>query len=76
MYVHFGFCCRHFVLIDVVVVVVCVQIFVSSEAAEMNINLDFSIACFLLLLLPPLPTILLISSLENWGSGHLSSRSL
>jgi hypothetical protein len=52
VYVHFGFCCRHFVLIDVVVVVVCVQIFVSSEPAEMNINLDFSIACFLLLLLP------------------------
>jgi hypothetical protein len=37
-----------------------VQIFehsVSSEAAEMNINFDFSIACFLLLLLPPLPAI-------------------
>jgi hypothetical protein len=38
-----------------------VQIFehsVSSEAAEMNINFDFSIACFLLLSLPPLPTII------------------
>jgi hypothetical protein len=37
-----------------------VQIFehsVSRESTEMNINFDFSIACFLLLLLPPLPTI-------------------
>jgi bacteriorhodopsin len=38
-----------------------VQIFehsVSSEAAEININFDFSITCFLLLWLPPLPTII------------------